>query len=68
MYYVDRLGPENASAIRNSEVTAIGNVLLYYGNGVSIGTARYGRVSEVAPIGRWSLVEVPLYTQCLTHV
>ena len=39
MYYVDRLGPENASAIRNSEVAAIGKVLLYYVNGDSIGTA-----------------------------
>ena len=42
-------------------MAAIGNVLLYCVNGDSIGTAVSGRTSEVAPIGRWSLVEVPLY-------
>ena len=39
MYYVDRVGPNIVSAIRNREVAAIRNVLLYYVNGVSIGTA-----------------------------
>ena len=41
MYYVDRVGPNIVSAIRNREVAAIRNVLLYYDNGVSIRTARW---------------------------
>ena len=38
MYYVGRVGPNIVSAIRNNEVAAIRNVLLYYVNGVPIGT------------------------------
>ena len=41
MYYVDSVGPNIVSAIPNREVAAIRNVLLYYVNGVSIGTARW---------------------------
>ena len=41
MYYVDRVGPNIMSAIRNREVAAIRNVLLCYVNEVSIGTARW---------------------------
>ena len=40
MYYVGRVGPNIVSAIQNREVATIRNVLLYYVNGVSIGTAR----------------------------
>ena len=51
MYYVDRVGPNIVSAIRNREVAAIRNVLLYYVNGVSIGTARWW-----APLARCPLL------------
>ena len=55
------LTPENVSAIPNSEVATIGDVYCIMSMEIQSGPPVSGCTSEVAPIGRWPLIEVPLY-------
>ena len=65
IYYDILLGTNFVSAIRNREVSAIGRVLKYYINSLSIGTASSVHYLEVSTIGRCPLREVPLYLLCV---